>query len=35
LRDHALAFPSLIVAPRLDADQSCTLDALTNNCQGR
>jgi len=35
LRDHALTFPSLIVAPRLDADQSCTLDALTNNCQGR
>jgi len=35
LRDRALAFPPLVVAPRLDADENCTLDALTNDCQGR
>jgi general secretion pathway protein J len=35
MTDRALVFPDLIVAPRLDADQSCSLDPLTHDCQGR
>jgi len=35
LADRALAFPSIVIAPRIDADESCVLYALTHDCQGR
>jgi len=35
LRDRTLVWPDLVVAPRIGADQGCTIDPLTRFCQGR
>lgn len=35
LADRALVFPDLVVKPHIDADESCVLDQLTHDCQGR
>ncbi len=35
MTDTRLAWPDLVVAPRITADAGCVLDALTNDCRGR
>lgn len=35
MQDARLVWPELIAAPRILADASCQLDALTNDCRGR
>lgn len=35
LDDRSVAWPDLIVAPQIEADVSCTFDAVSGFCQGR